>query len=73
MAHINGARLAMEAAGLTQRANFVRQDPAVRKSWKLASEDLHRAWRSTSDAVAETRGAWYRSGNPFGSAVPAGR
>jgi hypothetical protein len=73
MARINTVHLAAEAAAFARRAGFVQQDPPVRKAWKLATADIHRAWNSTAEAVGETRASWYRSGNPFGYGAPLAR
>ena len=61
MAHINTADLVAQAVNAAQRANFVRQDPAVVKAAKQALGDIARAGNSTTELLFETRDAWQRS------------
>jgi hypothetical protein len=63
MARINTAKLIIEATDVADRANFVRNEPAVVKAWKEASSDVHRAGRSTNVALLETKSAWQRAGD----------
>ena len=60
MAHINTAALVAQAVSAAQRANFVRQDPAVAKAAKQALGDIARAGNSTTELLLETRDAWQR-------------
>ena len=61
MARLNTADLVAQAVSAAQRANFVRQDPAVVKAAKQALGDIARAGNSTTELLFETRGAWKRS------------
>lgn len=61
MARLNTARLILQATEAADRANFVRQDPAVVKAAKVAHEDVVRASKSTYALARETRSAWRRS------------
>ncbi len=63
MARINTNKLIIQATDVTDRANFVRTDPAVVKAWKEASSDIHQAVRSSTVAVLETQSAWRRAGD----------
>jgi hypothetical protein len=60
MAHLNIADLVAQAVSAAQRANFVRQDPAVVKAAKQALGDIARAGNSTTKMLFETRDAWQR-------------
>lgn len=66
MARLNVTRLIESSIGLTNRINFVRRDPAVRKACAVAGHDIYTALRSTAYAVQETRSAWNRGGSAFG-------
>lgn len=61
MARINTAVLVAQAAVVADRANFVRQDPAVVKAAKQALADVAQAGRSTTTLIQESRSAWQRS------------
>ncbi|WP_205351530.1 hypothetical protein [Mycobacterium bourgelatii] len=62
MARINTALLiAQQAAIVADRANFVRQDPAVVKAAKQARADLVQAGRSATTLLQETLASWQRS------------
>ncbi len=61
MGRINTALLIAEAVGAADRANLVRQDPAVVKAAKQALADTVQAGRSTTALILETRAAWRRS------------
>ena len=61
MGRINTALLIAEAVGAADRANFVRQDPAVVKAAKQALADVTQAGRSLGELILETRAAWHRS------------
>ena len=56
MAHINAKLLAQ----LATQANFVYQDPAVRKAAKQAYADIKVAGRSCSTLLNEASGSWRR-------------
>jgi hypothetical protein len=60
MAHVDTASLIAQAVDAAQRANFVRQDPAVVKAAKQALGDIARAGNSTTKLLFETRDAWQR-------------
>jgi len=60
MAHLNTADLVAQAVSAAQRANLVRQDPAVVKAAKQALGDIARAGNSTTKLLFETRDAWQR-------------
>jgi len=62
MSRIDTAKLINQATDFADRANVVRQDPAVVKAWKEASSDLVQAGRSTSRAISETSSVWRRAG-----------
>ncbi|WP_319436177.1 hypothetical protein [Mycobacterium sp. RTGN5] len=61
MARINTATLIAQAAIVGDRANFVRQDPAVVKAAKQALADFMQAGRSANTLFQETSAAWQRS------------
>jgi hypothetical protein len=62
MARINTAVLIAQAAVVAaDRANFVRQDPAVVKAAKQAWADFAQAGRSASTLLQETHASWQRS------------
>ena len=47
------------------RAAVMAKDPAVQKAWLVAGKDVARAFKSTAEAVSETRAAWLRAGGPL--------
>lgn len=61
MAHVNTAVLVTQAAIVADRANLVRQDPAVVKASKQARADVAQAARSTHMLLQEARASWQRS------------
>lgn len=61
MARIDISKLTQNATVLGPRALDVQQDPAVQKAWSGAFSDLKEAFKSVTDALVETRGAWRRS------------
>jgi hypothetical protein len=62
MARINTPVLiAAQAAIVADRANFVRQDPAVVKAAKQARADFAQAGRSANMLFQETHASWQRS------------
>lgn len=61
MARINTALLIAQAAVNVERANFVRQDPAVVKAAKQALTDGAQAGHSVVVFLQETRSSWQRS------------
>lgn len=60
MAHLNAALLA-QMATTADRANFVYQDPAVRKAVKQAYADVKVAGRSCAALLNEGSASWRRS------------
>ena len=60
MAHLNAALL-VQMATTADRANFVYQDPAVRKAAKQASADVKAAGRSCAELLNEASASWRRS------------
>jgi len=60
MARLNTAVL-IQAAIVAERANFVRQDPAVVKAAKQARGDFAQAGHSARDLLHEALGSWQRS------------
>ena len=60
MARINNAVLIAQVALAADRANLVRQDPAVVKAAKQAFADVGQAGRSVAVLVEEARGSWQR-------------
>jgi hypothetical protein len=61
MARVNTAVLIAQAASVADRANFVRQDPAVVKAAKQARADVAQAGRSANTLLQEARASWQRS------------
>jgi hypothetical protein len=61
MARIDTAVLIAQAAMVADRANFVRQDPAVVKAAKQALADVAQAGRSANTLLQETLASWQRS------------
>ena len=61
MARINTAVLIAQAAVMADRANFVRQDPAVVKAAKQARADFAQAGRSAGILFQETRASLQRA------------
>lgn len=60
MARINNAVLIAQVALAADRANFVRQDPAVVKAAKQAFADVGQAGRSVAVLAEEARVSWQR-------------
>ena len=63
MAHINTALLTLQVMGDINRANLVRQDPAVVKSAKQFGQDATQALRSGRTLLNEGMAAWRRYGS----------
>ncbi|MDP7704883.1 hypothetical protein [Mycobacterium sp. TY815] len=61
MARINTAVLIAEVAIVADRANFVRQDPAVVKAAKQARADFAQAVRSANNLLQEALASWQRA------------
>jgi hypothetical protein len=61
IAHMKAAILIAQVASAADRANLVRQDPAVLKAAKQALTNVVQAGRSTNDLFLDTRAAWRRS------------
>jgi hypothetical protein len=61
MAHIKTASLIAQASVVADRANFVRQDPAVIKAAKQARADVAQAARSVHDLLQEGGASWRAS------------
>jgi hypothetical protein len=70
MALLKTALLIAQATEFAERANFVREDPAVAKAARTARVDVTQAVRSTSALMREMRAAW-RGSAPI-RANPAG-
>lgn len=61
MARINTHQLVKQAIEVGQRANYVREDPAVQKAAKQAVHDVRQAAASTATLAAEAASSWRRS------------
>ena len=61
MARINTNQLVAEATAFADRVDRVQRDPAVRKAWNEAREDVTTALGSIKGAADETRAAWRRT------------
>lgn len=61
MASIKTAELIAQVAIVADRANFVRQDPAVVKAAKQARADFAQAGRSANSLLQEALASWQRA------------